>query len=80
MLWCLEPMTKKHNAKNCKQRLTCKICGNSHPTVLYRYTKKVKSDTSSSVKPDIKNPVACISTCLSHEELSIFILPIDIFL
>ena len=46
---CLEPITKEPNAKNCIQRLTCKICGNSHPTVLYRYTKKVKSDTSSSV-------------------------------
>ena len=27
----------------------------------------------------IKNPVACISTCLSHEVLSMCILPIDIY-
>ena len=63
---CLEPITKEHNAKKCKQTLTCKICRNSHPTVLHGYTKKVRSDTSTSVRSDIKNPVACISTCFSH--------------
>ena len=55
---CLEPMTKEHNAKSCKQRLSCKTSQNSHPTVLQGYTKKVRSDTSTSVKSDIKNPVA----------------------
>ena len=75
---CLEPMTKEHNAKTCKQRLTCKTCGKSHPTVLHGYTKKVRSDTSTSVKSDIKSPVSCISTCLSHEVLSMCILPIEI--
>ena len=43
---CLEPMTMEHNAKDCKHRLTCKICRISHPAGLYRYTKKVRSDTS----------------------------------
>ena len=57
---CLEPMTKEHNAKSCKQRLSCKTSQNSHPTVLHGYTKKVRSDTSTSVKSDIKNPVAII--------------------
>ena len=47
--------------------------------MLHRYTKKVGSDTSTSVKSDIKNPVACISTCLSHEVLSMCILPTDIY-
>ena len=27
----------------------------------------------------MKNPVACISTCLSHEVLSMCILPIDVY-
>ena len=76
---CLEPMTQYHNAKNCKQRLTCKTYRNSHPTLLHGYTKKVGSDTSTSIKSAIKNPVACISTCLSHEVLSMCILPTDIY-
>ena len=76
---CLEPMTKEHNAKNCKQRLTCKTPGNSDLTVLHGYTKKVRTNTSTSVKSDIKNSVACISNCLSHEVLSMCILPIDIY-
>ena len=72
-------MTKEHNAENCKQRLTCKTCGNSHPTVMHGYTKKVRSDTSTSVKSDIKNPVAYIPTCFSYKVLSMRILPIDIY-
>ena len=76
---CLEPMTKEHNAKNCKQRLTCKTCGNPNPTVLHGYTKKVRSDTSTSVKPDIKNTVTCNSTCLNQKVLSMCILPTDIY-
>ena len=47
--------------------------------MLHGYTKKVRSNTSTFVKSDIKNPVACISTCLSHEVLSMCILPIDIY-
>ena len=65
---CLEPMTKEHNAKNCKQRLTHKISGNFHPTVLHGYTKKVRCDTSTSIKSDIKNSGACISACLSRHK------------
>ena len=76
---CLKPMTKEHNAKNCKQRLACKTCGNSHPTVLHGYTKKVRSDASTSLNSDIKNPVPCISACLSHEAVNMCILPIDIY-
>ena len=47
--------------------------------MLHGYTKKVRSDTSTSVKSDNKNPVAYISTCLNHEVVSICILPIDIY-
>ena len=61
-------MTKEHNPKNCKQRLTCKTCRNSHPTVLHGYTKKVRSDTSTFT-----------STCLSNKVLTMCILPIDIY-
>ena len=32
---CLEPMAKDLNAKNCQQRLTCRICAAYHPTILY---------------------------------------------
>ena len=32
---CLEPMAKDRNAKNCKQRLTCRICAAYHPTILH---------------------------------------------
>ena len=45
---CLEPMTKEHNAKNCKQKLTCKTCVNSHPTVTWIYQEGLK--TSITVK------------------------------
>ena len=34
---------------------------------------------STFVKSDMKNPVACISTCLSHGVLSMCILPIDVY-
>ena len=43
---CLEPITKEDNETNCKQKPTCKTCGNSHPTALHRCAKKVRSDTS----------------------------------
>ena len=72
-------MTKEHNVKNCKRRLTCKTCGSSHPTVLHGYTKKVRSDTFTSVKSDIKNLNACISNCLSREVLSMCIVLINIY-
>ena len=44
---CLELITKEHNAKTCKQRLTCKTCENSYPTVLHGCNKKVRSDKKS---------------------------------
>ena len=72
---CLQPMAKEHNAKNCKQRLAW----NSHPTVLHGCTKKVRIDTSTSVKSDIKNPPPCRSIYLSHEVLNMCILSIDMY-
>ena len=47
--------------------------------MLHGYTKKVRYDTSTSVKSDIKNSVGCISTCLYREVLSMCVLPIDIY-
>ena len=45
---CLKPMAKDHNAKNCQQRLTCRICAPSHSTILHSYIPKVKTNSSQS--------------------------------
>ena len=39
-------MAKDHNAKNCQQRLTCRICAACHPTILHGYVPKVKGQQS----------------------------------
>ena len=39
---CPKPMAKDHNAKNCQQRLTCRICAACHPTILHGYVPEVK--------------------------------------
>ena len=44
----LKPMAKDHNAKNCQQRLTCRICAACHPTILHGYVPKVSTDSSQS--------------------------------
>ena len=41
-------MAQDHSAKNCQQRLTCKICAACHPTILHGYVPKVKTDGSQS--------------------------------
>ena len=41
---CLKPMAKDHNAKNCQQQLTCRICVACHPTIVHGYVPKVKTD------------------------------------
>ena len=43
---CLKPITKDHNAKNCLQRLTCRICVACHPIILHVYVPKVKTDSN----------------------------------
>ena len=45
---CLKPMTKDCNAKNCQQRLSCRICAACHRTILHSYVLKVKTDSSQS--------------------------------
>ena len=45
---CLKSMAKDHDAKNCQQRLTCRICAACHPTILHGYVPKVKTDSSQS--------------------------------
>ena len=45
---CLKSMAKDHNAKNCQQWLTCRICAACHPTILHGYVPKVKTDSSQS--------------------------------
>ena len=47
---CLKPMAKDHNAKNCQQRLTCRICAACHPKILYGYVPKIKTDSSQSTE------------------------------
>ena len=47
---CLKPMAKDHNANNCQQRLTCRICAACHPTILHGYVPKVKTDSSQSTE------------------------------
>ena len=45
---CLKPIAKDHNAKNCQQQLTHRICAACHPTILHGYFPKVKTDSSQS--------------------------------
>ena len=42
-------MAKNHNAKNCQQRLICRLCTVSHPTILHGYVPKVKTDNNQSI-------------------------------
>ena len=37
---CYQPMTEKHNAKSCKQRLVCRLCFELPPDGMHDYTKK----------------------------------------
>ena len=44
----MQKMDKDHNAKNCQQQLTCRICTACHPTMLHGYVPKVKADNNQS--------------------------------
>ena len=85
---CLKPMTKDHNAKNCLQRLTCRICVACHPIILHGYVPKVKTDSNQKTA----NP-ECFSRNAAEEEnlmcasvngkfhdevINIFVVPIKI--
>ena len=43
---CLKPKAKDHNAKNCQQRLSYRICAACYATILHGYVPKVKTDNS----------------------------------
>ena len=47
-------MAKDHNAKNCQQRVTCRICVASHPTILHGFVPKVNKNNNQSIaNPDL---------------------------
>lgn len=45
---CYATASKSHNARTCKQRRVCKICGKSHPTGLHGYKPMPKLTQNSS--------------------------------
>ena len=57
---CYQPMTSNHNAKNCKQRLLCRICKEYHPTGMHGYVKKA-SEEYTEYKDGTKDSVKCAS-------------------
>ena len=48
---CYQPMTKNHNAKSCKQRLVCSLCGVFHPTGMYDYMKRKTNEDHDNAQP-----------------------------
>ena len=83
---CLKPITKDHNAKNCLQRLTCRICVACHPIILHVYVPKVKTDSNqNTANPECSSRnaageenlmCASVSGKFDDEVINIFVVPI----
>ena len=54
---CYSPVSQDYNAETCKQRRTCKICKQSHPTCLPGYLPKKKQSKVTSDSKDGVPPV-----------------------
>ena len=51
------PVSQDHKAKTCKQRRTCKLCKQSHPTGFHAYLPKKKQPKATSDSKDGVPPV-----------------------
>lgn len=71
---CLSCLNKGHYSKDCRRRLTCKICGNTHPTILHSpKDAKVPNDQEELVERKNRKEaetnseqVVCICSSVSH--------------
>ena len=52
---CFGCLNKGHYSKDCCRRLTCKTCGNMHPTVLHYNPKDAKTPSNQEELGEIKN-------------------------
>ena len=66
--------------KNCKQRLTSRICAACHPTILHGYVPKVKTNSSQSTANSGEENVTCASVNgkFDVEVISMCVVPIKI--
>lgn len=49
---CYQPISKKHNAKSCKQSLTIKLYGELHLTGFHEYKKNKNDEDNESAQSD----------------------------
>ena len=70
-------MTSNQNAKNCKQRLLCRICKEYHPTGMHGYVKKA-SEEYTEYKNGTKDTMKCASVKgkLDTEVISMYVVPV----
>ena len=60
---CFGCLNKGHHSKDCRKRLTCKTCGNKHPTILH-YSPKDTKEPSNHEETET-NPEQAVSNCSS---------------
>nr|XP_055059768.1 uncharacterized protein LOC129443292 [Misgurnus anguillicaudatus] len=66
---CFGCLLVGHRSKDCKRRLTCKVCNQKHPSVLHIFSKELKVDKAVSTndeqnaEPSINNVLVSAQTC-----------------
>ena len=69
---CFGCLNKGHYSKDCRKRLTCKTCGNKHPTILHYIPKDAKEPSNQEELRETRNheeaetnPEDAVSNCSS---------------
>ena len=81
---CYEEISTQHTARSCKNRRTCKICKEKHPTGLHGFTFKRKSKSSNdgtdSNDPTVKSNCAGVgcATATFGQVISMCVVPVRV--
>ena len=77
----LKPVTKKHNAKICSNRRSCKVCNGKYVTTLHGYLrKKTTINSDKGLTDDRKNQegMKCASVNAGTDVISMCVVPIKV--
>ena len=76
---CYTPISSEHNARICKRRRVCDICGERHPTGLHGYKARKKNRTGDGNDSGKNNGfLACATTKMKSNVVSMCVVPVKV--
>ena len=74
---CCEEISSQHTARSCKNRRTCKICKEEHPTGLHGFTFKRKNKSNNN-GTDSNDPTVSCATATFSQVIGMCVVPVRV--